>query len=338
LLADVRQDPDYNPDIPSLVSMMVLPLILQQRLVGMIALETQQANLFTPELFAFMQILVDRIAVALENARLHDHVSNELKDKNRLYDKVSRLERLKTDMIRVATHDLKAPVNIFAGYLELLIADQDRFAPEYHDFFEAMRKAVQRMNNIIKDILSLERIEQRAEGSYTPFDLNACLTQIISEYQAQALRQRQTLHWEHPATPLIVYGDEPQLDEAIRNLVGNALKYTPPQGVIVAHLTEENGQLRFTVVDNGYGIPEDRQQRLFEPFYRAKSPGTEDIEGTGLGLYLVRNVIERHAGKMIFQSVFGQGSTFGFTLPVFSQTVLARRTEQWERVQPVPEN
>src|SRR5687767_14548457 len=110
---------------------------------------------------------------------------------------------------------------------------------------------------------------------------------------------------------LIVLGNEVQLQQALTNLVGNSIKYTPPNGKVDVKIQAENGEFRFEVSDNGYGIPEDRQAKLFERFYRARTPGTEDIPGTGLGLSLVKTVIERHGGKVWFKSEEGKGSTFG---------------------------
>jgi two-component system phosphate regulon sensor histidine kinase PhoR len=113
----------------------------------------------------------------------------------------------------------------------------------------------------------------------------------------------------------MVEGDKTQLYEAITNLISNAIKYTPSEGTITVSLSCEDEKISFRVQDTGYGIPADRQERLFEPFYRARVEGTESTEGTGLGLHLVKNVVERHGGTMMFKSEFQKGSLFGFTLP-----------------------
>ena len=110
-------------------------------------------------------------------------------------------------------------------------------------------------------------------------------------------------------------GDLAQLYEAISNLIGNAIKYTPERGLIDVCLRKKDGLIIFDVRDNGFGIPEEHHERLFQPFYRAHTQETTGIEGTGLGLHLVKKIVERHRGKMIFRSTYGQGSTFGFSLP-----------------------
>ena len=110
-------------------------------------------------------------------------------------------------------------------------------------------------------------------------------------------------------------GDPAQLREAIDNLIGNAIKYTPDNGAVRVRLEQNAGRVIFEVKDNGLGIPDDQQERLFQPFFRASNAKASTIEGTGLGLHLVKNIIERHGGKMRFKSVVGQGSLFGFELP-----------------------
>ncbi|MCU0512457.1 MAG: PAS domain S-box protein [Anaerolineae bacterium] len=317
LLPDVLKDPDYRPDIPLTVSQMVLPLISQDKLVGILNLETARRETFNTDIFDFVQILASRIAVAADNARLYEIARHRLDETQSLYSRLSRLEQMKTDMIRIASHDLKAPVAIVEGYVELFKMDLDQFDPVYHDYFEAMGRACVRMRQMIADILSLERIQQRATGgTESLLNLTGMAYRALDEFQPAAAARQQTLQPElPPGLPALVRGDETQLYEAMTNLISNAIKYTPDGGHITVSVSLSPQEVAFKVEDTGYGIPEDRQERLFEPFYRARAEGTEQIEGTGLGLHLVKNIIERHSGTMIFKSVFGQGSTFGFTLP-----------------------
>lgn len=267
----------------------------------------------------------------LENALNH-----RLEELQKLYDRLSIAEQTKTDMIRIASHDLKNPLAVIEGYLDLLRLDEDQFSQEHLEFFEAMRKSTTRMANILGDILSLERIQQMAElGTARSFDLGALVQRALLEYQQQAADRQQELTLDIPPDDrLTVFGDEPQLYEAASNLISNALKYTPEGGTIRVELHREDHddlkRVRYQVVDNGYGIPEDRQERLFQPFYRAKTKETEDIDGTGLGLHLVKNIVERHDGEMIFNSVYGQGSTFGFRLPLLEVPVAQAATQSDE--------
>jgi two-component system sensor histidine kinase SenX3 len=175
------------------------------------------------------------------------------------------------------------------------------------------------MQTITTGILSLERIEQMAQNqSMESLDLAALVKRAFDENTDAAKQKQQKLVLENSPVVVLVQGDTFQLHEAVHNLISNAIKYTPEEGSIRVTVTQKDGTVTMAVIDTGYGIPESQQQRIFEPFFRAKTQENMAIEGTGLGLHLVKNIIERHNGKMVFKSVRGEGSTFGFDLPVNS--------------------
>lgn len=318
IVLNLHRDPDYVPILSNTQAVMAYPLIAQDRLVGMVYLETSQPEQFNENTHSMVQLVVNRVAIALDNANLHHFVQDQLTELQHLYENVSRLEQLKSDMIRMASHDLKNPIGIVRGYLGMLDLDRNGMSEMQAIAMEEIGKSVRRMEKIVSDILTLENIQMQAQtGSEQHINLNLLVRRAMAEFRGQATQKQQLLQAEDlPDPDVLVYGHEAQLYEALTNLIGNAIKYTPDEGFINVRLTRQGNQtILFEVEDNGYGIPRDRQDRLFEPFYRAKVEGTEEIEGTGLGLHLVRNIIERHKGQMVFESVFGEGSTFGFILP-----------------------
>ncbi len=317
LVRDVTLDADYVAEIHTSRALIGLPLIAQDRLVGIIRLETSHPERFTLEGFAFAQLVAARIALAVDNARLYTVVEQKLDETEKLYEEVKNLEQVKTDMIRIASHDLKNPLAVIEGYLMILQMEAAQLDDSTNDMIHEMSRAAQRMSKILLDILSLEKITQRAKGDYEAFNIGATIQTAYEEFlrQAEAKKQTFALIMDHQ-TPFDVKGDEEQLHEAVANLIGNAIKYTPESGSITMVVEVASERLLFRVVDSGYGIPQEYQERLFQPFYRARTDETRMIEGTGLGLHLVKNIIERHHGTMIFSSVYGKGSTFGFELPL----------------------
>jgi signal transduction histidine kinase len=233
-----------------------------------------------------------------------------------LYERVQKLEQLKTDMIRIASHDLKNPLAGVMGYLEMLKWEVTPNLSEMHQgYLEQIEKATQRMHRIATGILSLERIEQMADNQTTErCELNALLEATYQELLPIALAKHQEITITPCQTRFMVLGDLYQLYEAIKNLVMNAIKYTPEHGHITLELTGDGRYVDLRVIDDGYGIPAHLRDRLFSPFYRAKTRETAHIDGTGLGLHLVKNIVERHNGIMLFESVYQQGSMFGFRL------------------------
>jgi len=316
-VADVRDNASYHENIPETKALMVLPLTSQTQLVGLINLESYRTDCFNEQKFQFIMLLANRLAAAIENARLYEHVSQQLSELQKLYEELRQAENLKTDMIRLANHDIKNPLSIIDGYLSLLAFDHELFDESYNEFFKAMKKSVDRMFKILDDFLSVERINERATGAIMYFmDLKQPVVRAVEEalpqLDAKSLILQQEFVENGQAT---VMGDEAQLYEALSNLISNAIKYTPEGGQIRIELACDKEGVLFAVHDTGFGIPEDRQEDLFKPFYRPKTDETADIEGTGLGLHLVKNIVQRHNGTVLFHSVHGKGSTFGFKLP-----------------------
>lgn len=314
---DVSAGPNQTV-IPHMQAQIALPLLSQDRLVGVVCVEASSRVRFTLGVYEFLNLVVPRIAIALDNARLYQAAQRHLAEMQALNEQLSQLEQLKTDMIRIAAHDLRNPIHTLSGYLELLEEDLgEARTPPIQAYLDAMNRVVERMAQITADILSLQRIEQSASGDLTEtLDLGLVVQSVFNDHRPAA-KAKDLVYVRHlPSAPLMVKGDAGQLREAVANLISNAIKYTPPGNNVEVVLQKVDAQARLEVRDTGFGIPAELQDKLFQPFYRAKTQETASIDGTGLGLHLVKNMIERHGGTLHFHSTHGQGSVFGFVLPL----------------------
>ena len=223
------------------------------------------------------------------------------------------LGKLKTQMLRMASHDLKNPLSRIMGFAELIEMDGQLDAHN-QKFLSYIDKSAKEMHSIIKSTLDNERLRS---GNITVEDinLNELVQQVCASHQPDIIQKRQVFTLDIPEDIIHTLADVSQVSQAITNLVGNAIKYTPEEGNITVRLSTANDMIRFEVEDTGYGIPQDAQDQMFTEFYRAESSATAHIEGTGLGLSLVKSVIEAHDGEVGFTSIEGKGSTFYFTLP-----------------------
>lgn len=317
LITDAQQLENHNTLNPKARARMIIPLVSYERMIGVLNLETTQPERFNQDVFDFIKIIASRVTLAVENAQLYQLAQTQLQRVQELYAQVSELEKLKSDMIRIAAHDLRNPIGVVSGYLELLDWSLGKNAtPKQKNQIEIMMRATQRMEKITTDILSLERIEKMHMEQAKNIDLIGIVTGAYEDYKPQAEQKNQKIDLNINIRAAIIRGDEAQLGEATANLINNAIKYTPSGGHIQVNLRQDKDLVIFEVIDNGYGIEEEQQAGLFQPFYRATSDLTAEIEGTGLGLHLVKNIITRHTGKMIFHSVYGEGSTFGFQMPL----------------------
>ncbi len=280
-------------------------------------LEVTVAPIPDGERLLYMSIMRD----VTERKQTQAELKERADELARLYEQVSRLEQYKTEIIRMAAHDLRQPISVTMGYAEMILRDGATLSPEQVERVHAIQQAVARANQILKDILSLERIEQQmTSGVVERFNFHRLLGDMLAQYRDQIQERRHHLQLEidPDAQRYDVVGHAAQIAEAIANLIENAIKYTPDGGTLTVSLRNNGTHLIYEVSDTGYGIPEAMQDQLFRPFSRARTPEVAHIEGTGLGLHLVKSIVERHQGVIIFKSVHGEGSTFGFRLPLRS--------------------
>ncbi|MBZ0278319.1 MAG: PAS domain S-box protein [Anaerolineae bacterium] len=319
MVLDVTRDPDYVARIPDIRAQMTVPLITHDRIIGVMSVQIRKAERFTSHIFELVKMVAARAAASLDNARLHEMTEQQVIELQEVYQHVRDLEQLKTQVIRVGAHDLRNPLAVISGYLQLL---ETMFPghPEESSILEylgTIAQAVQRMDKITNDILTLEHVESLAAGTLTnPVELQTLIAGVVMDHTNQAVTKSQRIQVDLFPELLIVAGDEVFLREAISNLVNNAIKYTPNGGDIIINLKRDDMWAVFEVTDTGYGVPEAAQPNLFQPFFRVISPETRTTKGTGLGLHLVKTIIERHQGEIIFFSQHGKGSTFGFQLPL----------------------
>lgn len=319
-------DTAYPPSNPDTRAQIILPMVSQDRLIGVLNLETVDDTKFTEEIYEYLNLLTSRAAIALDNARLYQLAQQQVAELQNLFQRISEIEQLKTDMIRLARHDIGNQVYIIQGYLTLSDEDIIPHVPEdTRVYFEGMWGAVTRMNEITSEILSLERIDRIAnEDMREEVDLRQMLRRVMFENERNAKQKALYMQSDIPAENVVIKADRAQLHEAMFNLVENAIKYTPDNGSVSVKLHATPEEITFTVTDTGIGIPEDQQASIFQPGFRASSPEMESIKGTGWGLYLVKGIVERHNGDMIFESTYGEGSTFGFRLPLVPRPPKAR--------------
>lgn len=312
LIIDVR---DYRPSLPDAAALMVFPLVARNQLLGVLALETADAVRFTPSVFEFVKLLVVRVAAILDTALLLQTHRQHEADLRAVQNQVKELEQLKANLIRLATHDLRNPLSIVKGYMDILQDDlSGTLQPVQMTFFDAISVAIQRIDQITTDIVSLGRVQTALPAKLVAVDLGVLVNKTVMDFREESRRRGQTLTVNVPNEAVIVCADETDLVEAVRNLLSNAVKFTPAGGRVMVRLSSADGRVRLDVEDTGIGISEEHQQRLFEPFFRIKQ---EDVVvvGTGLGLYVTRQIIERYGGTVSFSSVLNEGSTFSFELP-----------------------
>jgi signal transduction histidine kinase len=227
------------------------------------------------------------------------------------------LEQLKSDMISLMSHELRTPLTSINGFAELLTAD-DELPEQAKEFVTIIANESQRLSRMINTFLAVTKLERkdRQEVLKIPLRLDEVVRETIATLQPVAKKRRIRLV-EQPAHKLPpVAADKSMITQAVRNLVSNAIKYSPERTTVTVSTALEAETVRLCVEDRGYGIPAEAKDRVWEKFYRVVREGEDkDEESTGLGLSFVREVVEQHGGSVDLESEVGRGSKFSFTLP-----------------------
>lgn len=235
---------------------------------------------------------------------------------------LTEAERLKDEFISLAAHELRNPVTVLAGYAELLLrrAAQGKgqgLDQEQRDTVSAMKEAAQQLAKLTEDLLDVTRLQAgRFPLQRTPTELVALTRHVIADLQATTQHHQITL--QTSCLSLWASVDAVRFTQILSNVLSNAIKYSPQGGPIEVHIweDEQTHEACFRVRDYGMGIPRAQQAHIFGRFVRAENARTAHIRGTGLGLYLCRELVERHGGRIWFESEEHVGSTFVLTVPL----------------------
>ncbi len=224
------------------------------------------------------------------------------------------LEKVKDEFIATASHDLRNPITSINGFSHLM-KQAGPLNDMQIDFMARIQDAAIQMGHLVDNMLNLAKMDLGQELKRENVDLSQLLTKVADEFKPHAQAKGQSLTLEQTAANSQVRGDELQLLQALRNLVGNAVKYTPENGSITIGLGQKDGRSLIKVRDTGYGIPAASLPFIFNRFYRVRNNGHSEIEGNGLGLAIVKSIIEQHDGEVTVESEPGQGSCFTVSLP-----------------------
>ncbi|HVO41792.1 MAG TPA: GAF domain-containing sensor histidine kinase, partial [Aggregatilineales bacterium] len=227
---------------------------------------------------------------------------------------LKELDRLKNEMIHMTSHDLKNPLTAAMNRIEL-IQEEYPLTEDMTKDIDTIWVQLQRMQRIINGILDIERV-QAGKSSHEEFDMGPVIETVVRDLRDQAVRKGLILKTDVPPDLPPINGARQHLMQAINNVVENAIKFTPTGGEVAIRAEFLDDCIIIHVADTGIGIPFEAQSRIFERFYRAPHPGAGEIAGTGLGLSLVKAVIDAHQGRIWLESEVNKGTLLHLALPV----------------------
>jgi two-component system phosphate regulon sensor histidine kinase PhoR len=230
---------------------------------------------------------------------------------------LKELDQMKSDFVSTVSHDLRSPLTYMRGYTSMISMVGDLNAKQ-QGFVEKIMVGIDQMTALIDDLLDIGKIETGVGVEIERCWLPEVVQAVVDDLGMWAHREQIELIANLPPQVPATMADKTLIRQAIRNLVENAIKYTPGPGRVEASLTVREGWIVISVSDTGVGIAIEHQRRLFEKFYRVKRRDTVHIKGTGLGLAIVKSIADLHSGKVWVESKLDEGSTFYLAIPLIS--------------------
>ena len=300
----------YHTPQMQLASLLILPLRTRRETLGALVIAANNPDrAMTEDKLPLAELLAERASLAIDNAMLY----TEQVEARR---KVEDLSRLKDEFLSIASHELRTPVTSIKGYTQLaktLIHENDLNTSE--EYLDIALDQIDRMSRLILELLDVSRIETgRLEIRREPIEWSAFVHDVVHHHHTAVNDRRLALNV--PVNGKRVLGDRDRLEQVLGNLLENAVKYSPDGSEITITVDDKGDQLVTSVRDRGIGIPADELAQVFERFHRGRQVSSTNYGGLGLGLYITKQIIERHGGSIWVESAQGVGTTFYFSLPV----------------------
>ena len=303
-------------------SLLIVPLKTKDRVLGSLAVDRMQAHSLTQEDLELMMTVAHQVSSALDNASAYQQIEElnvglEAKVRERTAE-LEQADRVRSEFLSHVSHELKTPLTSIKGFLQnLLDGLTGSLNDKQRSYLTRMLDNSDRLIRMIEDLLDRTRIQNgRLDLAPTEVDLGLCVADAIEQMRPLAQAKRQTLEAIYPPAELWVLADRDRLFQIVTNLVQNAVKFTPDGGSVTVTIGRESPHLAGLFVrDTGPGIPEEFVEKIFDPFFRVKQART-GTKGLGLGLSIVRTLVELQGGTIVARNVPGHGAELSVTVPL----------------------
>ena len=303
---ELNEDDRFGADLSDLLSrnlglrsVLAVPVITASGMViGGLLLGDSHPKSFTVEQEDLVTNIAAQAAISIDNSRL--------------FEQVKALSDKKDEFIALASHELRTPLTTINGYLQMLGKMKKDQMSEL--FLNKSLYQVRKLNTLVEDLLNMSRIEAgKLDYNTEDFDLCHFLKDLTETFAYTCKTHR--LICSVPEQPVIVHADRQRIEQAVNNLLSNAVKYSPKADKVFVSLeVVDQGKVKVSIKDEGIGMTKEQQKKLFSRFYRAENQ--KGISGLGLGLYLTKQIIDRHSGSINLVSEAGKGSEFTMILPI----------------------
>lgn len=308
---------------------LALPLVSANEAIGYYMLGEHKLGGYTKQDKGALEAIANELVIAVQNARsiqalrelnanLEHRIDDATKELRKSNEQLREADLAKDEFVSMASHQLRTPLTSIKGYISMVLeGDVGDITPMQSKLLSEAFTSSERMVHLISDFLNVSRLQT---GKFmldpTLTNLADLVDEEVDGLRATAKARSLKLQFRKPSRFPSLYVDGGKIHQVIMNFIDNAIYYSAEGTTIIVRLAVEGGSVVFEVHDTGIGVPKSEQSRLFTKFFRATNARRQRPDGTGIGLFLAKKVIVSHGGSMVFESVEGEGSTFGFRLPI----------------------
>jgi GAF domain-containing protein/two-component sensor histidine kinase len=312
---DTHAESDFLFFDPVLRSLLVVPLVSRNRVIGTLTVDSDRPHAFSDSDIQLMTIAAAQVSVAIANARLFEQVELRAAELAQAYEELKESDRLKDELVQNVSHELRTPLTFIRGYVDLLVdGEMGPLQPEQQSALQIVSQKTSEVTRLVEDIMALQRI--RPDNLLVEeFSMRDLLLEAVECHRMTARNHGLDLTLDAPEGAALIAGDRGRLTQVLDNLISNAMKFSPDGGVIRLQLEKGEDDVLVTIADDGIGVPPDKLTRIFERFYQIDGSSRRRFGGAGIGLAIVKRIIDAHQGDVWVESEVNRGSRFTFRLP-----------------------
>ncbi len=312
---DARAMPDFIFFDPVVRSLLVVPLMVKDRVIGTLAIDQVSTDAFTKNDERLLAIAAAQAAIVIENAQLYADLKERANKLEQAYRELQEIDQLKDELVQNVSHELRTPLTFIKGYVELLLeSDMGPLNENQRESLTIVAEKTNALTRLVSDIIFLQQIERESLELAT-LDLSEIARMALQSCEVTATSAGISLRLDAKPGLAKVPVDRDRINQVFDNLLGNAIKFSPKGGTIAIAVVDIGNALKITVSDDGIGIPADKLPHIFDRFYQVDGSATRRFGGAGLGLAITKRIVEAHGGHIWAESKFGGGSRFMFALP-----------------------
>jgi signal transduction histidine kinase len=312
---DASSSPDFIFFDPVVRSLLVVPLMVKDRVIGTLAIDHAVPDAFTQDDRRTLTIAAAQAAAAIENAQLYTDLEERAAKLEQAYKELQQVDKLKDELVQNVSHELRTPLTFIKGYVELLLElDMGPLNEGQRESLAIVADKTNALTRLVSDIIYLQQVEWESL-QFSRQDMREMARLALQSCEVAAVTAGIFLNLQAAVDLPSIPVDRDRINQVFDNLLGNAIKFSPRGGTITIEVADAGDMIQLGVRDTGVGIPADKLDRVFDRFYQVDGSATRRFGGAGLGLAIARRIVEAHGGRIWVESEVGQGSAFRFTLP-----------------------